>query len=48
MLHDLLGEEKVIWHGEWNNLGLDPIELPARIFSLRRHLRREHDFDYFM
>jgi len=48
MLHDLLGEEKVIWHGEWNNLGLDPHELPARIFSLRRHLRREHDFDYFM
>jgi len=48
MLHDLLGDEKVIWHGEWNSLGLDPQELPARIFFLRKHLRREHDFDYFL
>lgn len=48
MLLDLLGEEKVIWHGEWNSLGLDPQELPARIFSIRKHLRREHDFDYFL
>jgi len=48
MLHDLLGDAKVIWHGEWNSLGLDPQELPARIFSIRKHLRREHDFDYFL
>lgn len=48
LLHDLLGEEKLIWHGESNNLGLDPQVLSARIFSLRAHLKREDDFDYFM
>jgi starch synthase (maltosyl-transferring) len=37
----------VIWHGEKNSLTLDPQELPARIFLLRRHLKREQDFDYF-
>jgi starch synthase (maltosyl-transferring) len=48
LLHDLLGGERVIWQGEWNRLELDPFELPARVFSLRRHLKREYDFDYFM
>jgi len=47
LLVDLLGGEKVIWHGEWNTLTLDPHELPARVFSLKRHLKREQDFDYF-
>ncbi|NLI95873.1 MAG: alpha-1,4-glucan--maltose-1-phosphate maltosyltransferase [Synergistaceae bacterium] len=47
LLADLLGGEKVIWHGEKNSLTLDPQELPARIFLLRRHLKREQDFDYF-
>jgi starch synthase (maltosyl-transferring) len=26
---------------------LDPRRLPAHVFKLRRHLRTEHDFDYF-
>jgi starch synthase (maltosyl-transferring) len=47
LLEDLLGGEKVIWYGEWNSVTLDPQELPARLFALRRHLKREQDFDYF-
>jgi starch synthase (maltosyl-transferring) len=27
---------------------LDPERLPAHLFRLRRHLRSEHDFDYYM
>jgi len=27
---------------------LDPARLPAHVFVLRRHLRSEHDFDYFV
>jgi starch synthase (maltosyl-transferring) len=27
---------------------LDPQRMPAHVFRLRRHVRTEHDFDYFM
>ncbi len=48
LVHDLLGEDKFIWQSEWNRLELDPHVLPARIFHVRRRLRREQDFDYFL
>ena len=48
LVHDLLGEDRFIWHSEWNGLDLDPQILPARIFRLRTRLKRERDFDYFM
>ena len=48
LLHELLGEEKFIWQGEWNSVELDPRVAPARIFRLRIWLRREVDFDYFL
>ncbi|MEJ2695153.1 MAG: alpha-1,4-glucan--maltose-1-phosphate maltosyltransferase [Candidatus Sulfobium sp.] len=48
LVHEVLSEDKYIWQEEWNSVELDPGFLPARIFRVRRRLRREQDFDYFM
>jgi starch synthase (maltosyl-transferring) len=48
MVHDLLGDDKFIWQGGSNMVDLDPQVLPARIFRLKKRLKRETDFDYFM
>lgn len=48
LVHDLLGDDKYIWHGEKNFVELNPQVLPGCIFRLRRRLKRESDFDYFM
>jgi starch synthase (maltosyl-transferring) len=48
LAHDLLGDDKFIWHGSRNMIELDPAVLPARIFRIRKKLRTETDFDYFM
>jgi starch synthase (maltosyl-transferring) len=47
MVHDLLGDDRFIWQGRRNLMDFDPQVLPARIFRLRKKLRRETDFDYF-
>ncbi|MFH0813628.1 MAG: alpha-1,4-glucan--maltose-1-phosphate maltosyltransferase [Pseudomonadota bacterium] len=48
MVHDLLSDDKFIWQGERNYVELNPQVLPAKIFRVRRKLKRERDFDYFM
>ncbi|MGK2904758.1 MAG: alpha-1,4-glucan--maltose-1-phosphate maltosyltransferase [Desulfuromonadales bacterium] len=48
MVHDLLGDDKFIWQGTRNLMEFDPQILPARIFHLKKRLKRETDFDYFM
>ena len=48
MVHDLLGDDKFIWQGGRNLMEFDPRVLPARIFHLKKRLKRETDFDYFM
>jgi starch synthase (maltosyl-transferring) len=48
LVHDLLSDDKFIWHGEKNYIQLDPAVVPAHIFRVRKKLKREHDFDYFM
>ena len=47
-VHDLLGEGHYLWQGLRNFLRLDPASSPAQIFLLRRRVRSEQDFDYFM
>ena len=47
-VHDLLSNERYLWHGNRNYVALDPRIVPAHIFRLRRRIRTEHDFDYFM
>jgi starch synthase (maltosyl-transferring) len=46
--HDLLSDARFLWHGARNYVALDPQQAPAHVFRLRRRVRSEHDFDYFM
>ncbi len=48
LLYDLLSNDKYIWQGSPNFIELDPTVMPAHILKVHKHLRREHDFDYFM
>jgi len=47
-VHDLIGAGRFLWHGRRNYVRLDPRESPAQVFRLRRRVRSERDFDYFM
>jgi starch synthase (maltosyl-transferring) len=46
--HDLLTDARYLWHGARNYLELDPQIVPAHIFVIRRRVRTEHDFDYYL
>ena len=46
-VHDLLTDQRYQWRGADNFVMLDPHRIPAHVFRIRRHLRREQDFDYF-
>ena len=46
--HDLLSGARFLWHGARNYVALDPAAAPAHIFRLRRRVRSERDFDYFL
>lgn len=48
LVHDLIGDDKFIWQGERNYIEINPFICPAYIFSLRRQMKKETDFDYFM
>jgi starch synthase (maltosyl-transferring) len=48
LVHDLLSDGKYIWQGERNFVQLNPQDIPAKIFRVRKRLKREMDFDYFM
>jgi starch synthase (maltosyl-transferring) len=47
-VHDLLTDARYLWHGERNYVALDPAGTMAHIYRVRRRVRTEHDFDYFM
>ncbi|HVY81082.1 MAG TPA: alpha-1,4-glucan--maltose-1-phosphate maltosyltransferase [Steroidobacteraceae bacterium] len=47
-VHDLLSGARFLWQGARNFIALDPAHTPAHIFRIRRRVRTEHDFDYFM
>jgi starch synthase (maltosyl-transferring) len=46
--HDLLTDARYLWHGARNYVELDPQVVPAHIFVIRRKVRTEHDFDYYL
>lgn len=48
LVHDLLSDDKYIWQGERNYVELNPQVLPANIFKVRKRLKKETDFDYFV
>jgi starch synthase (maltosyl-transferring) len=47
-VHDLLSEQRYIWRGRYNYVMLDPQRAPAHVFRLRRRVRSERDFDYYL
>ncbi len=47
-VHVLLGDGRYLWHGERNYVELDPQIVPAHIFRVRRWVRTEHEFEYFL
>lgn len=47
-VHDLLSDARYLWRGSRNYIALDPRHSPAHIFRIRRRVRSEHDFDYFL
>jgi starch synthase (maltosyl-transferring) len=46
--HDLLGEGRYLWNGPRNFVELNPAVSPAHIFRLRRRVRSESQFEYFL
>ena len=47
-VHDLLSGAHFLWQGPRNYVRLDPAAAPVHIFRLRRRVRTERDFDYFL
>lgn len=46
-MHDLLSNARYLWRGPRNYVELRSDTIPAHIFSVRRYVRTEHDFDYY-
>lgn len=46
--HDLLTEARFLWSGRRIYVELDPQFVPAHLLVLRRYVRTERDFDYFL
>lgn len=47
-VHDLLTGARYLWNGAYNYVEINPQVAPAHIFKLRRRVRTERDFDYFL
>jgi starch synthase (maltosyl-transferring) len=47
-VHDLLSDSRYLWHGPRNFVELNPHIVPAHIFQLRRRVRTERDFEYYL
>jgi len=46
--HDQLGEGRFLWQGARNYVELDPQVLPAHVFLIRKRIRSESQFEYFL
>jgi starch synthase (maltosyl-transferring) len=47
-VHDLLSNARHTWHSGRNFVKLDPNVVPAHIFKIRRKVRTERDFEYYL
>jgi starch synthase (maltosyl-transferring) len=47
-VHDLLSGARHTWHGARSYVQLNPLVIPAHIFRIRRRVRSERDFEYFL
>ena len=46
--YDGKADARFLWSGARNYVELNPQVTTAHIFKLRRYVRTEHDFDYFV
>jgi starch synthase (maltosyl-transferring) len=46
-VHDLIDDNRYLWHGSRSYVEIDPSKTPAHIFRVRRWVRTERDFDYY-
>jgi starch synthase (maltosyl-transferring) len=47
-VHDLLTDARFFWKGSRSYVHIDPQAVPGHIFRVRRRVRTERDFDYFL
>jgi starch synthase (maltosyl-transferring) len=47
-MHDALSDTRYLWHGARHYVELHPHVVPAHIFRLRRRIRTEQDFEYYL
>lgn len=47
-VHDQLTGARFLWNGARNYVEINPQVAPAHIFTVRRRVRTERDFDYFL
>ena len=47
-VHDLLADVRYLWSGARAFVALDPAVMPAHVFRVRRYLRTEHAFEYYL
>jgi starch synthase (maltosyl-transferring) len=47
-VHDLLSGARHTWTGPRNYVQLNPHVVPAHIFRIRRRVRTERDFEYYL
>ncbi len=47
-VHELITGNRYLWHGSRNYVELNPHIIPVHIFRLRRWVRTERDFDYYL
>jgi starch synthase (maltosyl-transferring) len=46
--HDLLGGGRYLWQGARNYVECSPEATPVHILTIRRRVRTEKDFDYYL
>lgn len=47
-VHDLLSDARYFWSGGRHYVELDPEVQPGQVFQVRRRVRSERDFDYYL
>ncbi len=47
-VHDLLGDGRYLWQGAHNHVEIDPGAMPGMILQVRRMVRTERSFEYYL
>ena len=47
-VHDLVSDARYLWAGPRNYVELNPQVMPAHVLRVRRRIRQEQDFEYYL